>query len=238
MANVRIQETGPVCILGLGLGTIMSTEPMMSDRNNEGWLEALSASGLARDTALAELRQLIVTSLGPALGHSTAPDEPEYRALAEDVAQETLLKVLSHLGTFEGRSRFTTWVLTISVRVAFTELRRRRWKDLSLDQIEASHDEASAQMPADPGVGPERAAEQANVMALIQTMLTEELTERQRRAMTAMMGGMPLEEIARRLGTERNALYKLLHDARLKLRRRLEREGLSPGEVVALFEKA
>ena len=74
--------------------------------------------------------------------------------------------------------------------------------------------------------------------ALVNRMLAEELTDRQRRAMMAMMGGMPLEEIARRLDTERNALYKLLHDARLKLRRRLEREGLSPGEVLALFEKA
>ena len=169
----------------------------MPDRNNEDWLEALATGGRARDMALADLRQLIVASLGPAIGH--AANEAEFSALAEDVAQETLLKVLDQSGTFEGRSKFTTWVLTISVRVAFTELRRRHWKDVSLDQIEASHDEASAQMPADLGVGPERVAEQANVMAIVQTMLAEELTERQRQAMLVMMGGMPLEEIARGL---------------------------------------
>lgn len=210
----------------------------MSDRNNEAWLEALNASGLAREMALADLRQLIVAGLGPAIGHPTTPDDPEFSALAEDVAQETLLRVLAHLGSFEGRSRFTTWVLAISVRVVFTELRRRHWKDRSLDQMEADYDDASALMPADPAAGPERAAEQANMAALVNRMLAEELTDRQRRAMLAMMGGMPLEEIARRLGTERNALYKLLHDARLKLRRRLEREGLTPGEVMSLFEKA
>ena len=210
----------------------------MSNRNNQDWLEALNATGPARETALADLRQLIMASLGPAIGHSYASDDPEFRALAEDVAQETLLRVLAHLGSFEGRSRFTTWVQSISVRVAFTELRRRHWKDLSLDQVEAAHDESSAQSPTDPAAGPERAAEQASVTALVNRMLAEELTDRQRRAMMAMMDGMPLEEIARRLDTERNALYKLLHDARLKLRRRLEREGLSPGEVLALFEKA
>ena len=210
----------------------------MSDRNNQDWLEALSATGQEREAALADLRQLIVASLGPAIGHPTTPDNPEFRALAEDVAQETLLRVLAHLESFEGRSRFTTWALTISVRVAFTELRRRHWKDVSLDQVEADHDEASTQIPADPAAGPERAAEQASVTALVNRMLAEELTDRQRRAMMAMMGGMPLEEIARRLGTERNALYKLLHDARLKLRRRLAREGLSTGDVLALFEKA
>ena len=210
----------------------------MTDRNNEAWLAALNATGPARDAALADLRQLIVAGLGPAIGHPTPPNDPEFSALAQDVAQETLLRVLAHLGSFEGRSRFTTWVLTISVRVAFTELRRRHWKDRSLDQMEADYDDASALMPADPAAGPERAAEQANMAALVNRMLAEELTDRQRRAMMAMMGGMPLEEIARRLGTERNALYKLLHDARLKLRRRLEREGLTPGEVMSLFEKA
>ena len=210
----------------------------MSERDNQAWLEALRASGPARETALADLRQLILSSLGAAIGRPAAPDDTQFRALADDVAQETLLRVLAHLGSFEGRSRFTTWVLTISVRVAYTELRRRHWKDISLDQVEADRGESSIEMAADPAASPERAAEQANIAALVQRMLAEELTDRQRRAMMAMMGGMPLEEIARRLGTERNALYKLLHDARLKLRRRLEREGLSPGEVLALFEKA
>ena len=210
----------------------------MSDRNNQDWLEALKATGPARDTALVDLRQLIVASLGPAIGHSSNLDDVAFRALAEDVAQETLLRVLAHMSSFEGRSRFTTWVLTISVRVAYTELRRRHWKDVSLDQLEGDTGEAQTQIAADPAAGPERAAEQASVTALIHRMLAEELTDRQRRAMMGIMGGMPLGEVARQLGTERNALYKLLHDARLKLRRRLEREGLSPGEVLALFEKA
>jgi RNA polymerase sigma-70 factor (ECF subfamily) len=209
----------------------------MSDRNNQAWLEALSASGPAREEALAELRQVVVDSLPHAIGHGATPDDPEFKALAEDVAQETLVRVLAHLGSFEGRSRFTTWVLKISVRVAYTELRRRHWKDASLDQLEADYGEAPGQMMADRAAGPERVAEQASVAALINRMLAEELTERQRRAMMAMMRGMPLEEIARRLGTERNALYKLLHDARLRLRQRLEREGLSPAEVLALFER-
>ena len=209
----------------------------MPDRTNEDWLAALNATGPARETALADLRRLIVASLGPAIGHASSPDDPHFDALAEDVAQETLLKVLAHLDSYEGRSRFTTWVFTISVRVAFTELRRRHWKDVSLDQLEADRDEAAPHMLADPAAGPERAAEQANISALVNRMLAQELTDRQRRAMMAAMGGMPLEEIARRLGTERNTLYKLLHDARLKLRRGLEREGLSPGEVLALFEK-
>ena len=80
--------------------------------------------------------------------------------------------------------------------------------------------------------------EQADLLARVQKMMLEELTDKQLRAMMAVaIQGMPLEEAARRLGTERNALYKLLHDARLRLKRRLAREGLTPGELLAVFER-
>ena len=46
---------------------------------------------------------------------------------------------------------------------------------------------------------------------------------------------MPLEEVANRMGTNRNALYKLLHDARQRLKKKLEEEGLSPQDVLAAF---
>jgi RNA polymerase sigma-70 factor (ECF subfamily) len=209
---------------------------MTFDRNNSEWLESLAASGPAREAALADLRQIVLTSLPYAVTRPPAQDEADFNAFAEDVAQETLVRVLDHLGTFEGRSRFTTWALKIAVRVAFTELRRRHWKDVSLDQLEVERGEAPGAMLTDPTAGPERVAEQASLADLVKRMLMEELTERQRQAMTAMMQGMPLEEIARRMGTGRNALYKLLHDARLRLKARLEQEGLSTGEVVALFE--
>jgi RNA polymerase sigma-70 factor (ECF subfamily) len=38
------------------------------------------------------------------------------------------------------------------------------------------------------------------------------------------------------MGTNRNALYKLLHDARQRMKARLEEEGLSPEDVLAAFE--
>ena len=208
-----------------------------TDRDNRAWLEALATTGPAREAALADLRQVIVSSLPHAIGRPAPLEDTDFNAFAEDIAQETLLRVLAKLNSFEGRSRFTTWVLKISVRVAFTDLRRRHWKDVSLDQLEADFGEAPGPMMTDPAAGPERVAEQSNIAALVSRMLAEELSERQRRAMTAMMRGMPLEEIARRMGTERNALYKLLHDARLRLRGRLEREGLTTGEVLALFER-
>ena len=74
--------------------------------------------------------------------------------------------------------------------------------------------------PPDSPDDPERAAAQAMIMAEFRRFVDEGLTERQRRASLAAMGDMPLEAVADRAGTNRNALYKVLHDARKRLKRR------------------
>jgi len=73
---------------------------------------------------------------------------------------------------------------------------------------------------------------------MIQKVMSEQLTEKQRTALMAVeIHGMPLEEVARRMNTERNALYKLLHDARLKLKHHMQKQGIAPEELFAIFEK-
>jgi RNA polymerase sigma-70 factor, ECF subfamily len=68
--------------------------------------------------------------------------------------------------------------------------------------------------------------------------IDEELTDRQREAVVAViLEGMPIAEVARRMGTNQNALYKLLYDARKKLKLRMEAAGLSPQEVLAAFDE-
>jgi RNA polymerase sigma-70 factor (ECF subfamily) len=52
-----------------------------------------------------------------------------------------------------------------------------------------------------------------------------------------ILEGMPIAEVARRIGTNQNALYKLLHDVRKKLKLRMEAAGLSPQEVLAAFDE-
>jgi RNA polymerase sigma-70 factor (ECF subfamily) len=70
--------------------------------------------------------------------------------------------------------------------------------------------------------------------ALIQTMyqiIETELTDRQRTALLAELRGMPLAEIGRRLGSNRNAVYKLTHDARQRLKKGLEAAGYSMADL-------
>jgi RNA polymerase sigma-70 factor (ECF subfamily) len=211
----------------------------MAARTNDQWISDLSTDGAIREAALEDLRAIIARGLPFALSRWLSPASPQFESLTEEVTQETLLRVLDQLHTFEGRSMFTTWVHKIAIRIALTELRRKRWQDSSLDEmVDDEEILVSPRILEDASPTPEQSAERADMLARIRRVIDEELTERQRRALIMLgMQGMPMEEAARRLKTNRNALYKLLHDARLRLRQRLHAEGLNVEEVFSAFEK-
>ena len=201
------------------------------DRANEEWLVELR--GPERDRALSDLRTLLVRGLGYAMADRPSVAEADL----EDFAQEALVKILAGLDTFRGESRFTTWAQKIAVYVALTELRRRRWRDVSLDQVTGFPDTdfVSAAL-ADPAAGPEQQAIQRTLLSALRRIIAEELTDKQRQALVAVrIHGMPVEEVARRMGTNRNALYKLVHDARQRLKERMMAQGLSPQDMLAAF---
>lgn len=211
----------------------------MTKRTNEEWLNDLRAGGERQESALEDLRAMILKGLPFALAGKLPTDSPEFDALAEEVAQESLLRVLKNLDSFEGRSQFTTWVQKIAVRAALTELRRARWRNVPLPDMMMSED---SDMPdreiADDHPNPEVTLERNELIQLVNRLIMTELSEKQRKVlMMVAMQGMPLDEVAHRMGTNRNALYKLMHDARLHLKRRLEENDLTPGQILAVFEK-
>ena len=203
----------------------------MRERTNEQWLMELR--GPNPDGALADLYDLLVRGLGAALGGYGSGVEANFG----DFAQEALIKITGNLGSFRGESRFTTWAQKIAMNVALTELKRRRWRDVSLQGLFARR-EAADRGPADSQLTPEQLAFQNTVLKELRRIVDEELTDRQREAVVAvLLEGMPISEVARRMGTNQNALYKLLHDARRKLKRQMQDAGLSPQEVLAAFEE-
>ncbi len=203
----------------------------MKVRTNEEWLSELR--GAKRDEALADLRAFLVRGLGYALASRSDVDDQ----ILEDFGQDALLRILDNLDTFRGESRFTTWAQKIAVNVAFTELRRRRWQDTSLDQLtEGQSLDFVPDMLVDRSVGPDQQAVQRIFLETLKRLIATELTDKQRQALVAVrIQGMPLEEVARRMGTNRNALYKLLHDARQRLKKKMEAEGLWPEDVLEAF---
>ncbi len=60
---------------------------------------------------------------------------------AEDVLQETFIKVYQHLDGFNGRSRLSTWIYRIATNETLMLLRKRKGKNISLDVPDDTADE-------------------------------------------------------------------------------------------------
>jgi RNA polymerase sigma-70 factor (ECF subfamily) len=121
--------------------------------------------------------------------------------------------------------------------MALVAARRGAWKHVSLDALleQAGRQTWLAESEALPA-DPEQTARRAEAWAVIQEVMDDDLSERQRQALKAVVADeVPLDELVRHWGSTRNAIYKLLHDARRKLKARLEVRGFAPREVLALF---
>ena len=206
----------------------------MPDRTNEQWLTELHGPDQAQ--AIADLRELLLRGLRAALANRIHRD---LNHVIEDFVQDGLIKIMANLDSFRGESRFTTWAQKIAINSAFTELRRRRWQDLSLQEMIEDQDgnEFTPAILTDPDATPEEQTTRKAMLELVQRLIDEELTERQRQAITAVVfNGTPMEEVARRMNTNRNALYKLIFDARQNLQRKMAENGFTPQDVLAAFE--
>lgn len=196
--------------------------PPRTDRSNEEWLADLQSDGPGAEAALRDLRPVLLKAL-----HITLAPRVDRGAdaLAEDLAQQALLHVRDRLDQFRGDARFTTWAQKVAVRLAFSELRRKRWENVSLDALVADP-------PASPEPGADAVVEQSEAVDLVHMLIRSELTDRQRTALEAVLAEMPMDEVARRMGTNRNALYKLLHDARQRLLAAFEARGLTADDLL------
>lgn len=198
-------------------------------RSDDDWLTELTSDDEAiRDAALVDLGDMLLRGLSASMSKRGKVDD----AFLEDVAQEASLKILDKLSSFERRSKFRTWAVTIAVRTAVSNMRRREWQNVSLDTL-------TADANFDPGVpvgnldAEEDQARRSAMFATLHQLIESELSERQWTAITAELRGMPLAEVAEKQNTNANALYKVLHDARKKLRRGLEAAGFTIDDVKA-----
>ncbi len=206
-------------------------------RSNEQWVADLRAEGPRREAALADLSLVVANGLRRGLLGQVDTSAPEFESLADDFAQEALLKVLDNLDSFAGRSLFTTWANKIALNIGLTELRRKRWRDSSLEQLTQADDgDYTPGYMADLSPQPEQLTERRELLAYISRLIGEELTDKQRTALTAVVvQGKPLSEVAYMMDSNQNAIYKLLFDARQRLRRRMAEDGLTPDDILASF---
>ena len=210
-------------------------------RTNSEWIQELSACGEEQAAALEELRTYLVRAARYALHRSRgrlAHVNPfDLDQLAQDCAQNALLAILGRLTEFRGDSRFTTWAYKFAINMALVAGRREAWKAVSLDALLEQTGRQTWRLEAGALPGdPEQMARRAEAWAVIQEVMDHELSERQRQALQAVVvDEVPLDELVRHWGSTRNAIYKVLHDARWKLKTRLEARGFAPREVLELF---
>ncbi|HEB29354.1 MAG TPA: sigma-70 family RNA polymerase sigma factor [Spirochaetes bacterium] len=208
-------------------------EFFLTERTNDQWVSELAESSPKFNLALEDLRFLLLKGLSAGLRKWRGVN----KEILEDAAQEALVKIISRLDTFRGNCRFTTWALKIGVNTALSELRHRRWSDVSLDELTESKGMGfMTESMSSRSYSPEKQTIQNMIMDTLKRLMETELTERQRKAMIAVrFHGMPLAEVARQMGSNQNSLYKLLHDARLRLKNAMSKENLSANEVIASF---
>ena len=219
---------------------------MQSERTNEQWVTELSNTDTTEQTAAIDdlqsyLQRGLFYYLSRERSDLSSHSIDDLSQMAQDFAQDATLRILANIDTFRGDSRFTTWAMKIGTRTAISELRRARYKDFSLDELTADGElmvgvdrsDNSQQKP----ITPEKATERGDVLRIVGNALNEALTERQRTALEAVvLQGVSMDVVAEKMETNRNALYKLLHDARKKLRSHLEAEGVALEYILNLFE--
>jgi RNA polymerase sigma-70 factor (ECF subfamily) len=197
------------------------------DDESRAWVRDLQSEGRTKDEAVARLHALLLRAARfecarrrPTLPHLRGNDLDD---IANQAADDALVSVLARLDDFRGASRFTTWVYKFALLEAAVKLRKRSWQGR-----EVPLEPETWSLFAGAGNEPQADVEQGELLATLQKAIAEVLTPHQRRVLVALaLNGVPIDVLAERLNTNRGALYKTLHDARRKLRRHLDEQGLS-----------
>ena len=200
-----------------------TTSDVVPPPSDDAWMADLTDDGPAGQQALTHLRDLLLRAtrhqvwrlrdLLPGAGAGELED------LAQQAANDALVAVLRKLGTFEGRSRFTTWAYKFGVLHAGVAVRRQAWRHREVPLSDSLAWVDTAPTPA-------AVSEATQLARAVEAAIASELTPHQRRVvLTLLVEEVPVDVLADRLGSTRNALYKTLHDARRRLRAALTASG-------------
>jgi len=124
------------------------------------------------------------------------------------------MAVLAKLDTYRGTARFTTWACKFVIFEVSAKVARHAWRRQAPSVAELAWD----QLPGPLGHRPEDSLEQRAQLDALSRAIGG-LTGRQREVLVAVaLNDVPIDVLAAKLGTNRNALYKNLFDARRSLR--------------------
>jgi RNA polymerase sigma-70 factor (ECF subfamily) len=200
-----------------------------ADVDSLRWLEALSHAGPEREEAAESLHALLLRAARFEVTRrqrisSAGRGAGDVEDLAVHAADDALVAILSKLHTYRGDSRFTTWAYKFVLLEAAAMVRRNSWNGREVP-LEA---EGWARLHDNGRASPDARAETFEVIGAVRDAIAEVLTPHQRAVLVALtLNDVPIDVLAERRATNRNALYKTLHDARRKLRARLAQDGFA-----------
>lgn len=196
------------------------------DEESAGWLRRLvSAASADRQAAERELHDTLLRIAQAEVRRrsaSTPVAGPELDDVAHQAAGDAMLAILAKLGEFRGESRFTTWAYRFVILEVSSKLGRHYWRNppVALDAAQWER------LPDRLGLDPHQHAEATGILAEVRRVVDTELTAHQRRIFIAIVvDGIPLNALAEKLDLQRNAIYKVIFDARRKIRRALTAKG-------------
>ena len=201
----------------------MPPELGVSYTEPQDWVEALSIPGPRQDHAMSSLHQMMLRACRHQVRRMSAAlagvGNERLEEIANQAADEAMMAVLAKLSTFEGRSRFTTWAYKFAILQSATEVRRFAW---ARHEVELN----DTMQVMECGPSPASHAEASDLAAAVRLAIEVALTPHQRRITIALLvDDVPIDVLAQRLGSNRNALYKTVHDARTRLRANLIASG-------------
>ncbi|MCX7048211.1 MAG: RNA polymerase sigma factor [Candidatus Sumerlaeota bacterium] len=136
---------------------------------------------------------------------------------AEDIAQETFVKAYTHLGDYDTRWAFTTWLLTIATRTALNAARARQARP-----VQSVEDLPPESEPRDESEGPRASAARNEWLGRLQREI-KALSEKMRIIFSLRHeDDLSIREIARVTGSSESAVKVTLHRARKILMERLK----------------
>jgi RNA polymerase sigma-70 factor (ECF subfamily) len=195
------------------------------DPESAEWLQALAGTGPLREAALARLHAMLVRIArgevqrrGPRL-QITGPDLDD---LACQAAAGAMLAIIGKLGQFRGESRFTTWAYKFVILEVSSQIGRYSWCHPSVPLDTEGWD----RLPDVFGFEPARGTEWRDLLAALRRAVDNELTPRQREVFVAIVvNQVPLDALVAELASNRNTIYKMMFDARRKIRAALTADG-------------
>ena len=195
------------------------------DAEPDDWVPALSTDGTEREQAAARLHELLLRVARRETRRRCDRlriSGPELDDLAHQAAADAVVAIIAKIGEFRGESRFTTWAYKFVMFEVSAKIGRHFWRHPAVPLDAEDWD----RLPGPVRLRPRAGGRVARSVAALRRAVDEELTERQRRIFVAMvLNDVPLDALAAELASNRNAIYKMMFDARRKLRAALAANG-------------